>query len=267
MKMSRIYAIILRQFYLMRGNPSRVFPIFAWVAVDIISWGFITEYLNSVSASGINFVPMLLGALLLWNFLTRTMQGVTMTFFEDVWSRNFLNLFSTPMKISEYIIGLVFSSIITSLIGLAVMLVLATMLFGFSMFAYGIMMIPFLLILFMFGIAMGIMACGVVLRLGPASEWFIWPIPAIIAPFVGVFYPISVLPSWMQYISKLLPPSYVFEGVRAIVSRNTFSPDSLILGGALAVLYIMLAYWFFTCTYKRAIKTGLIARYSAESLS
>src|SRR5271157_4270079 len=98
MKPVRIAAIVLRHFYLLRGSPARVLPLFAWVAIDIVLWGFITRYLNSVAAPGFNFVPSLLGAALLWDFLVRVMQGVTMAFFEDVWSRNFLNIFATPLE-------------------------------------------------------------------------------------------------------------------------------------------------------------------------
>src|SRR5579862_1960189 len=125
MQPRRIAAIALRQAYLLRGSPARVLPLFAWVAIDIVLWGFISRYLNGVAASGFNFIPSLLGAVLLWDFLVRVMLGVTTAFFEDVWSRNFLNIFATPLEISDYVCGLVVSSIGTSALGLLVMLVLA----------------------------------------------------------------------------------------------------------------------------------------------
>ena len=263
----RTSAIVLRQLYLMRGSPARVLPMFAWVAIDMVMWGFLTKYLNAVSSSGFNFVPSLLGAVLLWDFFTRVMQGVTTTFFEDVWSRNFLNIFATPLSISEYIGGLVLSSIGSSSIGLVVMLVLATAVFGLSFFMYGVLLIPYLLVLFVFGIALGVIACGIVLRLGPASEWFIWPIPALLSPFAGVFYPLSVLPAGMRAFSRLLPPSYVFENMRSIVLKRPVSSVPLIWGGVLDVIFLLLAGWFFQSIYRHAVRTGLIARYSAESLS
>ena len=267
MTFHRTGAIVLRQFYLMRGSPARIVPLFAWVAIDIVLWGFITKYLNNVTASKFNFVPSLLGAVLLWDFFTRVMQGVTTTFFEDVWSRNFLNIFAAPLSIREYLSGLVLSSILTSSIGLVVMLVLATAVFGLSFFGLGAVLIPFLLILFLFGVAMGIVGTAGVLRFGPAAEWFIWPIPAVLSPFAGVFYPLATLPRWMQYGARILPPSYVFEGVRGIVAGRPVAASSLAIGGGLAVLYVFAAAWFFARIYRHVVRTGLIARYSAESIS
>jgi ABC-2 type transport system permease protein len=264
---SRTAAIVLRHFYLVSGSPARVLPLFAWVAIDMVLWGFITKYLNSVSSAGFDFVPVFLGAVLLWDFFTRVMHGVTMAFMEDVWSRNFLNIFASPLSISEYVSGLVLSSIGTSSIGLLVMLVLASTIFGLSFLAYGIALVPFLLVLFLFGIALGILGAGIVLRFGPASEWFIWPVPALVSPFAGVFYPVSTLPPWMQYICWALPPSYIFENVRAIVAGRPASLPMLAMGTALAVLDVVLACWFFARVYRHSVRTGLIARYSAETVN
>lgn len=263
----RIFAVVLRQFYLIRGSVSRVLPLFVWVLIDMVLWGFLTRYLNTVAPSGVNFVPVLLGAVLLWDFFIRVMQGVSMAFFEDVWSRNFLNIFSAPISTAEYVTGLVASSVATSAAGLVAMLVLAGTVFGLPFFACGIMALPFLLVLFLFGIALGIFGCALVLRLGPAAEWLIWPIPALVSPFAGVLYPVSTLPHWMQYISRLLPPSYVFESLRSILAGGSVSWWTLAGSAALAVFYIFLAYRFFLSTCRFALRTGLIARYSAESVS
>jgi ABC-2 type transport system permease protein len=267
MRASRISAIVLRQVYLLRGSPVRLLPMVAWVAIDIVLWGFITRYLNSLTGRGFNFVAALLGAVLLWDFLGRVMQGVTTAFFEDVWSRNFLNIFATPLKISEYLSGLVITGVTTSLFGLTAMLALATTVFGLSFLVYGAAMVPFVLVLFLSGIALGILGAAIVLRFGPASEWLIWPIPSVLSPFVGVFYPLSTLPGWMQAVAHLLAPSYVFEGMRSIVAGKGVPVGQLAFGAALAVVYVVLACLIFARVYRYAIRSGLIARYSAESVS
>jgi len=264
---SRTAAIVLRHLYLVTGSPARLLPVFTWAAIDMVVWGFITKYLNAVSAAGFDFVPVFLGAVLLWDFFSRVMHGVTMAFMEDVWSRNFLNIFATPLSISEYVTGLVLSSTATSSVTLVVMLVLATTIFGLSFLSYGAALIPFLLVLFLFGIALGILGAAVVLRFGPASEWFIWPVPALVSPFAGVFYPISTLPHWMQYICLTLPPAYVFENVRAIVAGRSASVAQLLAATGLAIFDVVLACWVFARVYRHSVRTGLIARYSAESVT
>jgi ABC-2 type transport system permease protein len=266
MRLRPIAGIVLRQIYLFRSSPVRLLPTFAWVAIDILVWGFLTRYLNSISGSHVNFVPSLLGAVLFWDFFTRIMQGVTTAFFEDVWSRNFLNLFASPLTISEYVTGLVLTSIATSLIGLFAMLVLATLVFGLSFVSLGLMLIPFVLVLFLFGVALGITASAMVLRLGPASEWLVWPLPALLSPFVGVYYPLSTLPAWMRDVGYLLPPSYVFEGMRALVNAETFSATALMTGAALAIVQLLLAGYLFARVFRYTVRSGLLARYSAESV-
>ncbi len=267
MRWNRATAVTLRHFALMRGSPSRILPLFAWVAVDMVLWGFITRYLNAVSGARFDFVPVLLGAVLLWDFFIRVMQGVSMAFLEDVWSRNFLNVFATPLTVAEYVSGLVLSSVATSAVGLLAMIALATVAFDLSFLGYGLLLVPALLILFLFGIALGIMASALVLRFGPASEWFVWPIPALLSPFAGVFYPLSALPHWMRAVAWLLPPSYVFEAARGVVSGAAVSAARLLVGGAMAAGYVLLAGWVFAGVFRYAVRTGLIARYSAETVA
>ena len=263
----RVSAIVLRLYYLYRGSSPRLMPIFVWVLIDMTMWGFMSRYLNDVAGPGHHFIPALLGAVLLWDFFSRVMQGVTTSFFEDVWSRNFLNFFASPLTVTEYLAGLVIASIATSAIALAVMLVVATVAFGLSFLSYGLALIPFLMVLFLFGICMGVVGSSLVLRLGPSAEWLVWPIPMMTAPFAGVFYPLSTLPRWMRAISAVLPPSYVFESTRAIAAGRAANFRDLGIGVALAFAYLLAAGWMFTRVYRGAVRTGLIARYSAESVS
>ena len=213
MQPRRALAIVLRQFYLFRGSPPRVLPLFAWVAIDIVLWGFITRYLNTVARAGFNFVPALLGAVLLWDFFTRVMQGVTMAFFEDVWSRNFLNIFATPLSISEYLSGLVLTSIATSIVGPGrdagaghrrVRVVASS--------AYGAALAPFLLVLFLFGIALGIFGVRARAAAGPGRGVVHLADPGLLSPFAGVFYPLSTLPRWMQVVSRALAAVLCLRG-------------------------------------------------------
>ena len=264
MKLRPIAAVILRQLYLMRSSPVRVLGMLVWVTIDIVLWGFITRYLNTVGGSGVNFVPALLGAVLLWDFCERIMQGVSTAFLEDVWSRNFLNLFSSPLSISEYVAALVLTSMITSSLGLAIMLLIATGVFHLQIFSQGLPLAAFVFVLFVFGITLGIVAISMVLRFGPASEWLLWPLAALLSPFAAVFYPVAILPAWMQWVAHALPPSYVFEGMRGLLRGDAFPAHLLLLGAAVGAVELLGAGYLFRRVFRRAVRTGLLARYSAE---
>lgn len=266
MDIRRTYAILLRQIYLYRDNPTRFFQMFSWAIIDLVLWGFLSKYLYGVNSVSFGIALALLSAVLLWGFLNRVHQGVMMAFLEDSWSRNFLNIFATPLKLHEYVAGFVVSTIVTSAIVSAVSIALAYAVFGYAISVLGAYLLPFFLVLFIFGVSLGILAAAVVLRLGPAAEWFTWPLAAVVGPFVGVFYPVSVLPEWMQAIAHTLPPTYVFEGMRAVLNDGSFSGASLLAGFLLAVLYLLGAYAIFAVVHRTVIRNGQIARYSAESL-
>jgi ABC-2 type transport system permease protein len=263
----RVAAVVIRYAYLLRASPVRVLPIFAWVTIDVVLWGFLARWLVSVSHSGVDFVTVLLGAVLLWDLFGRVLQGVTMTFFEDVWTRNLLNVFASPITVAEYVTGLVLSTIGTSAVSLAVMVVLATAVFGLALVANLAFLAAAVLVLFLFGIALGIGGCAIVLRLGPSAEWIIWPIPAVLSPLVGVFYPIAVLPGWMRAISWVLPPSHVFEAARAVVAGGQPDWARIGLAAALALGQVVVAGWIFVRVHRHAVQTGLLARYSAEGVT
>ncbi len=260
-----ILAIVLRQYYLIRSSIPRMISLFIWIGVDLLLWGYISRYLGQDIAPSYNFVTVLLGAVLLWDILIRIMQGVTMGYMEDSWTRNLFNLFVSPLSVGSYLIGLVIASILTSIIVLVIMTGLAGGLFGLSFLSYGLSIFPFMSIIFLTGIALGILGCSFMLRLGPSAEWLVWPIPAVISPFTGVFYPLSTLPDWMQAVGHLIPTSYVFENIRQITNGGAASATDMIIGLTLAAFYLLASCLFFFHVFRRALKVGSIARYSGEN--
>lgn len=265
MSSTRILAVFLRQMFLLQHNWTRFCNLFVWITVDIFLWGFITRYLDVVSNSGFSFVPVFLGAVLLWDFLVRIQQGVILALFEDVWSQNFINFFASPLTIREYAAGIVFTSVVTGVAGFTAIFLLAALAFGYALFTIGFPLVFFLAVLFVSGLALGLFTAGIVLRFGPSAEWIAWPIPALLSPFAGVFYPIATLPLAFQMVAKFIPASYVFEGMRSVMSSGGFSPSALLVGAVLSLIYLFFAYRFFVFVYRFVIRTGLVTRFSAES--
>ncbi len=199
-------------------------------------------------------------------------------FLEDIWTQNFINYFASPLEIREYLAGLVLTSIATSLIGFWIMVLIAGLAFGYNIFKIGLFLLPFVSILLVFGIAMGIFVSAIIFRLGPSGEWLGWPVPLILSIFAGVYYPISTLPAALQIVAKFMPPCYVFESMRTyfppepslpIYTLSLFSADlyvHLLVGASLAMIYLLMAYQFFIAIYRYNLKTGAIfARFNAEA--
>ena len=269
MSVSRIYAVFVRQLFLLKSNPTRVIGIFLWLVIDIIQWGFISRYLGSFGEATFGFITVILGAILLWEFMARIQQGILMAFLEDIWAQNFINFFASPLKIREYLSGLVLTSIVTGIAGFLAITAIAGLAFGYNVFRVGVLLLPFMIILLIFGIAMGIFVSGVIFRLGPSAEWIGWPIPMVLSLFAGVYYPISTLPDGLSIIARLVPASYVFESMRSILTTGAL-PGSLfrdLLTGALLSLgYLLLTSRFFIRIYRKNLQNGNLARFNAEAL-
>lgn len=267
MSLTRSYAIFLRQYFLIKGNPTRLAGIFVWMLFAIVQWGFISKYLGTFGPATFGFVNIILGAIILWEFMGRIQSGIMTSFLEDIWSQNFFNYFASPLKISEYLAGLVLTSILTGVAGLVIMTAIAGFGFGYNFFRLGLMLLPYMVILFIFGIALGIFIVTMIFRLGPSAEWLGWPIPFILSIFSGVFYPISTLPPGLQVFARIIPASYVFESMRAILGAGALPGQlvyNLVTGAGLALGYLVLMYLFFIRVYRRNLKNGTIARFSAE---
>ena len=214
------------------------------------------------------FVSVILGAIILWEFATRVQQGIMTGFLEDVWTQNFMNFFASPLKVIEYLSGSILMSITTGVVGFLVATVLAGAAFGYNMFQAGLLLIPFMAILFLFGVAMGIFVSALIFKLGPTAEWLGWPIPMVISVFAGVFYPVSTLPKALQIIAHCIPASYIFDSVRFVLSGQAGRGElvsNLLIATFLSFVYLSLAYVFFIRIYHQNLRNGAIPQFSAES--
>lgn len=264
MSFRRIFAISLRFVYLLKHNKIRFINIFAWAFFDITVWGITTLYLDGIIKASFSIFTVLMGGAILWLFLIRVQQSFTLPLLEDVWSRNFMNLFASPLSINEYILGLILTGFLTTVVAFSFILTIAYLFFSYSIFQLGFLLIPFLFILFIFGLALGAFTMSLILRFGAPAEWIAWILPFVLSPLSSVYYPVSALPIWAQFFAKILPTSYIFEGMRNALINGIFSLENLIVGLIISILYLVIAYWFLIYNYRLAIRNGLITRISAE---
>lgn len=235
---NRIFAMILRYAYLLRDSWPRIVELVYWPTVQLLMWGFISRYLASTTDLFAQAFGLFLSAVLLWDVLFRGQLGVSLSFFEEMWSRNLGHLMVSPLRPSEFIAALLTMSLVRTLIGMVPASLLAMWFFGFSVYDLGLSLIVFFINLIVMGWAFGIAVSGMVLRWGLGAESLAWALIFAISPLCGVYYPISILPEWVQPISYALPATYVFEGMRAILLENTVRWDLMLTASLLNVVYL-----------------------------
>jgi ABC-2 type transport system permease protein len=234
----RVGAMVLRHWYLLRSSWPRLVELIYWPAVQMLMWGFLQTYFTQNAGVAARVGATFIGAVLLWDILFRGQLGFSMSFLEEMWSRNLANLMMSPLKPVEFVAALMVMSVIRLLIGMVPVSLMAIAFFGFNVYALGLSLAAFFALLMMTAWAVGIFVSGLVLRNGLGAETFAWSIMFLFLPLTCVYYPVSTLPEWLQWISWSLPPTYVFEGMRAILLHQTVRTDLMLQALALNALYL-----------------------------
>ncbi len=258
MNWNKILALSLRHIYLIKSSFPRVLDLIYWPTIQIFLWGFISKFFTLSSDYYNNTVGIILSAAILYDFLFRSSISYNMMFLEEIWSRNFTNLFIAPIKISEIIAALTFTAIFRTLIGLVPATILAIPLFGVSIFKLGIPLIFLLISLYIFGVTLGLLVTSGLTRFGPSFENIAWASLFFLAPLGCIYYPIEILPDWLQIISKLLPLVHIFEEMRNILIHNTINYIQIIKAIIISFLYFVFAIIIFYWSYAGAKKRGTL---------
>ncbi len=257
---SRIYAVLLRHLYLYPRSLSRVMEIFYWPVLDLLVWGFLTLYLMRHPGALSEWKAFLLGALILWDILFRAQQAISVSFLEEIWSRNLLNLFASPLSAFEFIGATMILSFFKFILAGAVTVVLAWFFYDFNIFRLGFWFIPLVFNLVVMAWTIGIVTTGIILLYGEKAEALAWGIVLFVQPFGAVFYPVSVLPKSLQYIAHAMPCSYVFEAMRDIFTRGTTDALTFAVPFLLNALYLWAALRFFKFMFRQAQIRGLLTK-------
>jgi ABC-2 type transport system permease protein len=258
----RISGVMLRQMYLYKRTLHRWLETVYWPVLDITLWGFLSKYIQATNPqSRIGFA--LLGALISWDILFRAQQSVSVGFLEDMWSRNVLNVWSTPIRAWEYVTGTILVGIVRVAIGAGIAIAIAGFAFRFNLLTeVGLPLLPFLLALLIMGWSVGVATTAMILRLGQGAEELAWALAFLFQPFSAVFYPVDRLPVVMRGIAFFVPASHVFEGMRAVLLGDAGFPGrELALAFAIDVLYVVAAAWLFSWSLRQVRARGLLSRF------
>jgi ABC-2 type transport system permease protein len=258
MKFHRVYALCLRHIYLIKGSLPRILDLIYWPTIQIILWGFISKFFTMHSEFYNNTAGIILSAAILYDFLFRSSISFNMLFLEEIWSRNFTNLFVSPLKVSEIIAALTVTALLRTLIGIIPAILLATPFFGISLFDLGPSLFLLFLSLYLFGITLGLLVTAGLLRYGPAFENVAWSSLFLLAPLGCVYYPLSILPDWLQVLSKGLPLVYIFEEVRSILVNGVVNYSNIASALMLNIIYFTSSVVIFYLAFSGARKKGTL---------
>lgn len=236
----RIGAMLLRHWYLLTSSWPRLLEMVYWPALTLISWGFLQNYISGNASFFAKAGGTFIGAIILWDILFRGQLGFSISFLEEMWSRNLGNLMMSPLTPFEFLLSLMIMSVIRLAIGIVPMSVMASLFFNFNLFGLGLALVAFFCNLILTSWAVGIIVSGLVVRNGMGAESLAWTLVFILLPLACVYYPVSVLPGWLQWVAWTLPPTYVFEGMRALMIDKVFRSDLMLQALAInACLFVV----------------------------
>ena len=258
MNWHKILALSLRHLYLIKGSFPRILDLIYWPTIQIFLWGFISKFFTLNSSFYENTVGIILSAAILYDFLFRSSISYNMMFLEEIWSRNFTNLFIAPIRISEIITALTFTAILRTLIGLVPAALLAIPFFGVSIFNIGVPLIFLLITLYIFGVTLGLLVTAGLVRFGPSFENIAWASLFFLAPLGCIYYPIEILPSFLQIVAKSLPLVHIFEEMRNILMNNTVNYLNILKSILISLIYFILGVIVFYISYFGAKKRGTL---------
>jgi ABC-2 type transport system permease protein len=254
----RILAMVKRYLYLLRGSLPRIVDLIYWPTVQMLMWGLFTQFLVTKSSFIAQAAGLLISGVLLWDVMFRGNIGIALSFLEEMWSRNLAQLFASPLRAWEWGVALFAVAMVRTLIGMVPAALLAIPLYHFSIFDMGWWLVAFFFNLLVFGSAIGLAMSGLVLRWGLGAESLCWAGIFLIAPLSGVYYPISILPDWLQPIAWALPSSHVFEGMRAVLIDRAVRFDLLWNAVALNIVYLAIAFGLFLLIFRDARSRGTL---------
>ena len=254
----RVAAMILRYLYILKGSWPRVVELAYWPTVQVILWGLISTFFTQHSSWLVQAAGVLIAAVMLWDVLFRGELGVSISFLEELWSRNLGNLGVSPLRPAEFATALLAMSAIRTLIGIIPATFVAIALYEYSVYEMGLPLVAFFINLLVMGWAFGLVICAILLRWGLGAESLAWLAIFGVAPLSAVYYPVSVLPDWAQAVALSLPSSHVFEGMRGVMLQNSFSWHHFGWAVGLNAVYLAVGVGSFLWAHRVARVRGLL---------
>lgn len=261
MKIHRIYGAILRYIFVLRHNLDRVADMFYWPILDLLLWGVTSVYFQKFVPEASWLVLAIVSGIILWLMFWRGQYEFPMNLLEDVWNKNLVNLFVSPLSLTEWMTASLLMGILKGIVSFSFAGLLAFLFYKVNVFSLGIFLLPFMALLLISGWWVGFTVTALILWFGRRIQALAWTFAWVLAPFSLVYYPLSALPPIAQKISIVLPTSYIFEGMREVLATGSVSWSKIFISGILNLLYLSLSFFFLRKAFQKILRQGLIKLY------
>jgi ABC-2 type transport system permease protein len=256
-RLRRVWGLMYRHLALYRGSWPRLLDLCYWPILQMTIWGFTSKFFAArIGGPGFVTIGVLLGGVLLWETALRSHLGFAVTFMEEIWSRNLGHVFISPLRPWEMLAALIAMSALRTLAGILPAAVLAALLYHFSLISVGPVVILFILNLMVMGWWVALACVSLILSHGGGAESLVWSLLAGLAPFAAVYYPVAIMPHWLQPLVLCLPAAHVFEGLRDVLQHGVIDWGHLAWAGGLNVMWMSVAVVIFWTQFQAARTNG-----------
>lgn len=252
----RIYGFSLRHLYPLKRDFDLLTDMLYWPVIDIILWGVTSQWLSTGQGNSQAITTVLMG-LIFWNIIWRSQSEISRNLIDEIWNNNLVNLFSTPLSLKEWVFGVLLLSLMKMIFTISFIVPIIYILYAVNLFMLGWWVIPFFIGAIITGWWVGFISAGIVIYWGPKVQTVVWTLPAILLPFSVVFFPLAILPTFLHPISFMLPTTYIFESIRAIILSDQINLNYLIISFGLNFLYLGLAVSWFVSQFNKSVQLGL----------
>jgi len=255
----RVWAVFLRYFYLF-AKLDQVADLLYWPAIDIALWGLTTVWIQKAQQAG-EGVPdlalIVMTGLVFWQIVWRGNYEISVNLLQEFWNRNLVNLFSTPLKLIEWMGGVMLLSFAKVFVTLGFGVILVYLLYALNVLNVGWAFLPFTALLMMSGWMIGFIAASIVIYWGQRFQMLAWMTAYVFAPISAVYYPITALPEWLRPIANALPMTHVFEGMRTVLNTKAFPWDAFWMSLGLNIIYLAITMSIFAFAFEKSRSKGL----------
>lgn len=259
MSFRRTWAIVLRYLYASR-DPSRIGEFLIWPMIDMGFLGLMATWIGAISSNA-HILTYFISALILWEIIYRAHFELCYNILDEFWEQNLINFIASPLRPMEWVLAAMISGALKIIFTLFFGAFVGWLFFHVNIFSLGWILPIFVVLCLLSGWIVGFFGAALIIYKGSKYPQIPWVLITLLALFSAIYYPVSILPHWMQGISQALPMTYIFAGLRDWVTTGTLTEIYFVYSLVLSLFYLILGIAFFYYMFEKSRVRGFSRLY------